>query len=151
MGRYTPDPKVFGIPLFEQYVKSTPEFETMAPSTNGDVLLQYLSAAFLLGERVAESVPSRVIYVDTKEGATPCVVLASNKDHAASFGTEEGRETLKKVYVNPRSECTLLILSQSPLRVFDDNCYIEHIAIGTSLAVLLLLVLYESILRDVHG
>ncbi|KAJ3930447.1 MAG: hypothetical protein NXY57DRAFT_1039979 [Lentinula lateritia] len=98
MGRYTPDPKVFGIPLFEQYVKSTPEFETMAPSTNGDVLLQYLSAAFLLGERVAESVPSRVIYVDTKEGATPCVVLASNKDHAASFGTEEGRETLKKVY-----------------------------------------------------
>ncbi|KAJ3845807.1 hypothetical protein EV368DRAFT_70423 [Lentinula lateritia] len=98
MGRYTPDPKVFGIPLFEKYIKTTPEFETMAPSTNGDVLLQYLSAAFLLGERVAESVPSRVVYVDTKEGATPCVVLASNKDHAASFGTEEGRETLKKVY-----------------------------------------------------
>ncbi|KAJ3885592.1 hypothetical protein GG344DRAFT_70396 [Lentinula edodes] len=193
MGRYTPDPKVFGIPLFEKYVKTTPEFETMAPSTNGDVLLQYLSAAFLLGERVAESVPSRVVYVDTKEGATPlqhgtdvldfvmitinhvlalfmiyeiaicfdpkvfgiplleeyvkttpeyemmgphtkhvvvqyataafmlgervaesvpsrviyvetkegpapCVVLASDRDHAASFGTEQGRETLKKVY-----------------------------------------------------
>ncbi|KAJ4500072.1 hypothetical protein C8R41DRAFT_863408 [Lentinula lateritia] len=69
-----------------------------ASITKGDVLLQYISAAFLLGERVAESVPSRVIYVETKEGPTPCVVLASNKDHAASFDTEEGRETLKKVY-----------------------------------------------------
>ncbi|KAJ3804331.1 hypothetical protein EV368DRAFT_70335 [Lentinula lateritia] len=98
MGRYTPDPKVFGIPLFAQYVKTTPEFGMSASITKGDVLLQYISAAFLLGERVAESVPSRVIYVETKEGPTPCVVLASDKDHAASFATEEGRETLKKVY-----------------------------------------------------
>ncbi|KAJ3930445.1 MAG: hypothetical protein NXY57DRAFT_962670 [Lentinula lateritia] len=114
MGRYTPDPKVFGIPLFEKYIKTTPEFETMAPFTNGDVLLQYLSAAFLLGERVAESVPSRVVYVDTKEGATPCVVLASNKDHAASFGTEEGRETLKKVYEIIRLEQPPAWLTFSP-------------------------------------
>ncbi|KAJ3846506.1 hypothetical protein EV368DRAFT_88913 [Lentinula lateritia] len=81
MGRYAPDTKVFGIPLLERHVTSTPEFEMMAPSTNGDVVLQYLSAAFLLGERVAELVPSRVVYVNTNEGATPCVVLAVDKYH----------------------------------------------------------------------
>ena len=97
MGRYTPDPKVFGIPLLEEYVKTTPEYEMMGPHTK-HVVVQYATAAFMLGERVAESVPSRVIYVETKEGPAPCVVLASDKDHAESFGTEQGRETLKKVY-----------------------------------------------------
>ncbi|KAH7877373.1 uncharacterized protein C8R40DRAFT_1068074 [Lentinula edodes] len=97
MGRYTPDPKVFGIPLLEEYVKTTPEYEMMRPHTK-HVVVQYATAAFMLGERVAESVPSRVIYVETKEGPAPCVVLASDKEHAASFSTEEGREKLKKVY-----------------------------------------------------
>ncbi|KAJ3803751.1 hypothetical protein F5876DRAFT_71198 [Lentinula aff. lateritia] len=97
MGRYSPDPKVFGIPLLEEYIKTTPEYEMMGPHTN-NVVVQYATAAFMLGEKVAESVPSRVIYVETKEGPAPCVVLASDKDHAASFETEQGRETLKKVY-----------------------------------------------------